>query len=311
MILKDVVASDGRIFLKSEWGPASDHWPALSFTKRSVGDRLRRDFIPDRDVVMYVGTGNPESTGNPNHRRRLLSAIKPEPNIIHQTKLLVPQESWEEAQRDYRGRWEHSLTIRYSWDIVGFPLATELIPNSYRLLGQMQNLGNIVEVVESSERNALLGLEIIPVELNLQPAATSFDDKRGILNLDAAIRKEIGRIASGLIERAGRSGTESMRLNPVRIVDSDIHILVGKKWREQSACCALCGGELAVGGTNKLLQGSADRINSELPAYDDKNLHITHLGCNLAKNDVSMHEFAEWLAVVRANSVSESRMCGA
>jgi len=158
----------------------SDHWPALSFSKRSVGDRLRRDFDPDRDMILYVGTGNPESTGDPNHRRRLLSAIKPEPNVIHETRRLVPTESWEEAQRDYRGRWEHSLTIRSAWDIVGFPLAADLIPNSYRLLGKMQNLGNVVEVVDG-ERDALLGLEIIPVELNLQPVATAFDDNRSLV----------------------------------------------------------------------------------------------------------------------------------
>ncbi|HEY5027502.1 MAG TPA: hypothetical protein VIK39_03770, partial [Candidatus Angelobacter sp.] len=85
----------------------------MSFSKRSVGDRLRRDFNPERDVILYVGTGNPDSTGDPRHRRRLLSAIKAEPNTIHATRLLVPHESWQEAQRDHSGRWEHSLTIRY------------------------------------------------------------------------------------------------------------------------------------------------------------------------------------------------------
>jgi hypothetical protein len=210
----------------------SDHWPALSFSKRSVGDRLRRDFDPDRDVILYVGTGNPESTGDPNHRRRLLSAIKPEPNVIHETRRLVPTESWEEAQRDYRGRWEHSLTIRYAWDIVGFPLAADLIPNSYRLLGKMQNLGNVVEVVDG-ERDALLGLEIISVELNLQPVATAFDDNRAIISSDPAVSKEIGRIAANIIDRAQRGGMEVIRVAPVRLVESDIQIILHKKWREQ------------------------------------------------------------------------------
>jgi hypothetical protein len=291
MILKDLISLDGRIFLKSEWGPMSDHWPALSFSKRTVGDRLRRDY---RDVILYVGTGNPKSTGNSKHRRRLLSAIKAEPNVIHQTKLLVPPQSWEEAQRDYRGRWEYSLTIRYAWEIAGFPLAADLIPNSYRLLGKLQNLGNVVEVLDS-ERNALLELAVIPVELNLQPAATSFDDKRGILNLDSA---------SGLLERARRGGTESVRVNPVRLVDSDIQILLGKKWQEQHSCCALCDGELIIGGSNRLLQASADRIDSEVPSYDARNVHITHLGCNLAKNDVSLQDFDAWLQVVRAGKPS-------
>lgn len=301
MILKDVIAADGRIFLKSEWGPMSDHWPALSFSKRSVGDRLRRDFNPDRDVILYVGTGDPKSTGDPKHRRRLLSAVKAEPNTIHETRMLVPAASWAEAQRDYRGRWEHSLTIRYAWDIVDFPLAAELIPDSYRLLGKLENLGNVVEVV-STDRDALLQLEITPVELQLQDAATAFDDKRAVLSLDAAIRKEIGRMASLLIEREKRGGTELVRANPARLVDSDIQILLGKKWQEQKSCCLLCGGALTVGGTNKLLQPSADRIDSAVPAYDAKNVQITHLGCNLAKNDVTLGEFQEWLRVVRGDA---------
>ena len=276
----------------------SDHWPALSFSKRSVGDRLRRDFDPDRDMILYVGTGNPESTGDPNHRRRLLSAIKPEPNVIHETRRLVPTESWEEAQRDYRGRWEHSLTIRSAWDIVGFPLAADLIPNSYRLLGKMQNLGNVVEVVDG-ERDALLGLEIISVELNLQPVATAFDDNRAIISSDPAVSKEIGRIAANIIDRAQRSGMEVIRVAPVRLVESDIQIILHKKWREQRGLCTLCGGTLIIGGSNKLLQASADRIDSKIIRYDAGNVHITHLGCNLAKNDVTMIEFNDWLKVVR------------
>jgi hypothetical protein len=285
----------------------SDHWPALSFSKRSVGDRLRRDFNPDRDVILYVGTGNPESTGDPNHRRRILSAIKPEPNVIHETRRLVPTESWEEAQRDYRGRWEHSLTIRYAWDIVDFPLAGDLIPNSYRLLGKMQNLGNVVEVVDTNERNALLALEIIPVELNLQPAATTFDDNRAIMSSDPAISKEIGRIAANIIDRAQRGGMEVIRVAPVRLVESDIQIILHNKWREQRGLCTLCGGALIIGGCNKLLQASADRIDSKIIRYDAGNVHITHLGCNLAKNDVTMSEFNDWLKVVRG----EERAAGA
>ena len=305
MLLKDVVATDGRIFVKSEWGPISDHWPALSFSKRSVGDRLRRDFNPDRDAIIYVGTGNPKSTGDPKHRRRLLSAIKAEPNTIHETRMLVPAASWADAQRDYRGRWEHSLTIRYGWDIVDFPLAPSVIPNSYRLLGKLENLGNVVEIL-GSERDALLQLEIIPVELQLQDVATSFDDTRGFLSLDPLIRKEIGRIASILIDRAKRSGLESVRINPARLVDSDIQILLGKKWREQKGCCSLCGGGLVIGGNNKLLQASADRIDSQMPSYDATNVQITHLGCNLAKNDVPMAEFSEWLAVVRKGEIAKA-----
>jgi hypothetical protein len=47
------------------------------------------------------------------------------------------------------------------------------------------------------------------------------------------------------------------------------------------------------------LQASPDRTDSQDVAYNDANTRITHLGCNLAKNKVSMAEFEDWLSVVR------------
>ena len=164
-----------------------------------------------------------------------------------------------------------------------------------------------MEVVDTNERNALLALEIIPVELNLQPAATAFDDNRAIMSSDPAISKEIGRIAADIIDRAQRGGMEVIRVAPVRLVESDIQIILHKKWREQRGLCTLCGGALIIGGSNKLLQASADRIDSKIIRYDAGNVHITHLGCNLAKNDVTMIEFNDWLKVVRG----EDRAAGA
>ena len=62
------MAADGKVFLKSEWAPISDYWPCVSFTKRSVGARLRQEFAPGRDMLIYVGTTNAELTENPDHR---------------------------------------------------------------------------------------------------------------------------------------------------------------------------------------------------------------------------------------------------
>ena len=62
MRVSDMMKPDGRVFLKSEWGQISDDWPCVSFTKQFVGDRLWRDFVPGRDVIIYVGTTNPATT---------------------------------------------------------------------------------------------------------------------------------------------------------------------------------------------------------------------------------------------------------
>ena len=303
MVLKDVIAPDGRIFLKSEWGDMSDEWPAVSFSKRTVGERLRREFNPDRDVILYVGTGNPETTKDPRHRRSILSAIKVEPNATYPTRELIPPESWARAQQGFRGRWESSMAVRRAWTVVGFPLAPDIIPKSYCSLGIRSNWGNVVEV-DQGERSALLNLTLLPLDLKLQNAGTQFDDKRAFLNLDALTKTEIGRMAAQIRDRVRRSSTESSRTNPMRFAESDIQIILGKKWRGQLGCCALCGAALVHAPTNRLLACSADRIDSGRPWYDTANLQITHLACNLAKNDVPMAQFEEWLSIVRSADVT-------
>ena len=69
----ELASPESRFFLKSEWGPISEKWPALSFSKRSVGDYLNREYNPARDFILYAGTSNPERTEIPGHRQRLLS----------------------------------------------------------------------------------------------------------------------------------------------------------------------------------------------------------------------------------------------
>ena len=55
MRLRDVIKPDGKVFLKSEWAPASSYWPAVSYSKRTVGEFLQREFQPGRDAIVYVG----------------------------------------------------------------------------------------------------------------------------------------------------------------------------------------------------------------------------------------------------------------
>jgi hypothetical protein len=298
MVLKDVLAFDGRIFLKSEWGPIGDDWPAVSFSKRSVGERLRADFNPDRDVIIYVGTSNAEFTKDPRHRQRLLSAVKVEPNAILETRRLIAPDVWARVQKDFGVRWEFSMAVLRAWSILALPLARDLVPESYRKLGWRDNWGNVVEVV-SEDRDALLDVELTPVRFAIQSAGGAFDPQRALLGLDEATKKEIARMAAGIRQRVAQSGTTSTRTNPLRLAESELHVLLATKLREQDSKCALCAGPLTPAHSNRLLHWSADRIDSSVPSYDAANIHITHLGCNLAKNDVTMSEFEEWLTIVR------------
>lgn len=40
MKVRDLMSSEGRVLLKPEYGPISDYWPCLSFTKKSTGTLL-------------------------------------------------------------------------------------------------------------------------------------------------------------------------------------------------------------------------------------------------------------------------------
>jgi hypothetical protein len=227
--------------------------------------------------------------------------VKVEPNVIHDTRSLVPPESWARAQQTYANRWEMSMAVRMAWDIPSLPLAKDVAPASYSSLGWRSNWGNVAEV-QQQERSALLALDLVPVTLKLQPAGRAFDVQRAFLNLDEGTKKEIARMATNIRARVAASGTTSTRTNPLRTMpESELQILLYMKLKEQDNECALCGGALIPSHANSLLRWSPDRIDSSVAAYDDANMHIVHLGCNLAKRDATMQEFGEWVAVLRGS----------
>jgi hypothetical protein len=305
MQLSEVVGKDGRIWVKSEWGPASDYWPAVSFSKRTVGDYLRQEFRPGRDVIVYIGTSNPATTERPEHRRRLLSAVNIEPKQILETRDCIPAESWEKAQMEFRGRWLWSMPALDIWEIAGFPLAHDVVPVAYRQLGQFANRGKVVEL-DGQELDAVFALEVSAVDFVRPKNAGKFVQTRSFLNLSPEIRREIGRMAAGILGRVAASGTERTSVNPTRLMtEPDIHIMLGTKWQEQKGRCFLCQGPLLPGTQNYLLQASPDRTDSQDVAYSKENARITHLGCNLAKNKVTLTEFEDWLAVVRGELLDE------
>ncbi|MFI5086955.1 MAG: hypothetical protein ACHP7I_01045 [Terriglobales bacterium] len=299
MDISEILPSDARVWFKSEWAPADDHWPAVSFSKRSVGDYLRQEFRPGRDVIIYVGTSSPATTEKPEHRQRLLSAVSIEPQQLLETRECVPIESWEEAQRNFRGRWWWSMPALAIWEIEGFPSVYDVAPITYRQLGIMSNRGNVVEVV-GNERDTILRLPVHVVAFERPRKAASFGKARTLLNLPIEIRAEIGRMAAGILGRVAASGSDRSSVSPTRTMsETDIHMMLAAKWEQQKGLCFLCQGPLFPGTNNYLLQASPDRIDSHDAAYRESNTQITHLGCNLAKNKVSLREFEDWLAVVR------------
>ncbi len=296
MKLKELWQRDSRLYVKSEFGPAGSHWPALSFSSRKIASDFMASFRRDHDFVIYVGTGHPVKTEDPAHRRRLLSVISVEPRAPIATDDIVPLESWEKAVNKWGERWQWSLPIVSCYDVIGFPLASDIAPQTYSSLGQLTSLGRCVGVKDEEIGN-LLGLDLDPVTIEVSSRV------KAILALnpsDKDLRDEMSRLAFGIqedVKRAGKehSGTYADRFAPNI---SELFQILNEKWDEQGGKCSLCGGPIPLKPKNRLLQMSRDRIDSSNKAYAADNIQITHLGCNLAKNDVTMDEWREYLEVV-------------
>jgi hypothetical protein len=298
MKLSEITSTATKLFAKSEFGPASDRWPALSFSKHKIATDFAIEYRRGRDFVVYVGTSDPDKTELPEHRQNLLSILSVEPRAPISTRDLVPADVWENAVRRWGRRWEWSLPILKTYDVVGFPSARDKIPQTYRSLGGLQNLGRCVEVKTESEYQTLLGLDINEIRLHLSRRAQE------ILHLntdDRVLRQELSRLANGIIHDIAASGTPRSGSNPLRLGPnlSDVFRILMNRWNEQDGLCALCDRPIPLTTANKLLQMSRDRTESTNRAYDWENTRLTHLACNLGKRDASLDDWREYLALIR------------
>lgn len=307
MLVADMMRPEGRVFMKSEFGPISDEWPCFSFTKKSVGQRLRAEFRPGRDIIIYVGTTNPETTENPDHRSRLISAVSIEPNQILDTSKIVPEHMWEWSVSTWGEKWQYSMAAIDAALMIGppFPEARAVAPTAYASFAEIQNRGNVVEAL-GEERASIMALTVERITLKLtEPVQRYMSLMRSALISDRTVKQEAYRIAENILDRVHKGGEVSSRLNPVRTAPnlSDLIALITRKWQDdQKGKCALCGGVL-VQTKSKMLQPSPDRIDSANVSYDDANLQITHLACNLAKNQWGLSDFKDWLAIVQAGGL--------
>jgi hypothetical protein len=297
MKVRNIVSTDTRLFAKSEFGPVSDRWPALSFSSRKIATDFSNIFRRGRDFIVYVGTGDPEKTEAPEHRQSLLSVASVEPRAPVSTRDLVPAETWEQTIRKWAIRWEWSLPIIATYDVADFPSARQTIPLTYRSLGGLQNLGRCVPVQEA-EYPTLLDLDIAKIELHLSPRAQQ------VLNLntdDVTLRQELSRLVAMIKQDVARSGLPSTGVNPPRFLpnDSDVFLMLMQRWNDQDGMCALCDRPIPLKPENRLLQISRDRTDSGNKAYEWQNTRLTHLACNLGKNDAPLDDWFGYLALIR------------
>lgn len=311
MRVADMMRLDGRVFLKSEFGLIGDDWPCFSFTKKSLAERLQAEFRPGRDIIIYVGTTSAERTENPDHRSRLISAVCVEPNQVLETRRIVPEARWRATVARYgEGAWRYSMPVTAAAVMAGppFPDARVVVPTAYASFSSVQTRGTVVEA-QSAERDAVMQLEVAPVTLQLSDSVRQYMQLMASLHspADKLVKQEAARLATLIEERVKAGGTASLRTAPVRTAPnlSDLIALLTRKWTDgQRGRCALCEGPLVPSATG-MLKPSADRIDSANPGYDDANVQITHLACNLAKNQYGAEDFANWLAIVRQQDERE------
>lgn len=304
MLLEDVVAPESKFFLKSEWGPASDDWPAVSFSKQSVGRRMRGIYDPSRDFVIYVGTTSPINTPDAAHRSRLLSLVSMDLRAEYKTRDLIPPESWTWSQQEHGDRWMYAFAITKAWTLDDFPRAYDYTPRAYRQLGNPANFGGFVQL-DHGEAETIRNLEVTEITLKKQAPTIKAEARARLLDAPRELRQEVTRWATLIAQRVAASNSPSTRWNPLREANPQVETMemLFKKWEEQKGFCGLCQRPIPMPAVLGLLQPSPDRIDSTKVDYRSENVHITHLGCNYAKNKFSVDAFEDWLEVVSGGIV--------
>ena len=257
---------------------------------------------------MYAGTSNPERTEMPGHRQRLLSILIAEPGEPIATEKLVPWDSWQDALKKHDKAWPYSFGIRAAWGLPDLQRASDVTPVAYRAMGIRSNWGGVAEIL-GDERTALLSLAVEWVELPnrevVQTTAAKRDRVREIRD-NKPLSAALARLEALIKGRLG-PGRSVWTQAPARSLPTGVNLtfLLYDKLEEQNNLCALCGKLMRLDTTKKLLQFSPDRIDSSNPSYGADNLQITHLACNLAKNDGTTEDFEEWLDLITLDTKRE------
>jgi hypothetical protein len=212
----------------------------------------------------------------------------------------VAPEEWKWATENHPGQWKNAFKIFECWNVAGHPAAREVLGanSTYSKMGQSRNRGSIVPIT-SGEKDLLLGLQLEKVNL---PTIQETDEsvRRIAILRDKTVNSEAVRIAGLVFNRVRCSGLTFEHRGPVRTAPIDFILQVAEKLKHEPLECDLCGGQIELGNPNRLLQASPDRIDSSKGEYGPQNFELTHLACNLGKNNASVADFQEWLELVRS-----------
>jgi hypothetical protein len=190
------------------------------------------------------------------------------------------------------------MPIVRCWTFADFPDARRDMAATYRKFANPTTRGRPIPI-EDSDRASLLALVLLPVDI------PPYIEKRlHRIPSDILLNREFTRIIGNILDSVARAGMEQGGYYPQRhsLNFPDLLRLLDEIWRKQQGKCSLCDGPIVPGQENPLLKMSADRIDSAKKVYDGENVHLTHLGCNLARSSASIQEWQDFLNVLRGIS---------
>lgn len=306
MILADIAMSDARFFLKSEYGPLSVDWPVVAFSHASFETQIRREYRTGRDFVVYLGTSGDETPER--DRGCLLSVAEIDTTRIFNTYDYLSESARQWAEKEYPGRWLRSFRVVRGFDLPTRPKAAQLLAQTDRQMWHVP-----FREVKGQDRLALLEVEVAPLEnLDILHRIGRPLDHTDLLRPEnRTLSQEAIRLADLVFNRVNLSGQLVQHRAPERSAPTDLQLQILNLLMRNPLICSLCGGQMQVPATNKLLKISGDRKDSGLGDYGPNNYQLVHFACNLAKNNASDSEFAEWLEMVRAVTEQKGELINA
>jgi hypothetical protein len=190
------------------------------------------------------------------------------------------------------------MPIVRCWTFIGFPEARTHMAATYRKFANPTTRGRPIPV-DDGDREALLALALTPLEI-----PPYIERRLHTIPDDILLNREFTRIIDNILGSVARAGTARGGFYPERrsLNFSDLFRLFGEIWRKQQGRCNLCNGSIVPGEENPLLKMSPDRIDSAKQIYDGENVQLTHVGCNLAKSSASIHEWEDFLDLLRSGA---------
>jgi len=286
----DLLLPNSRVFLKSEYGPVSQNWPAASFSDEQYPQQLAADMKVDQDLILFSGTQSEPTPKNYQGRLMCIFHVYPGPPI--DSGLVVDPATLATFQRGNKKRFAYSLPASAAWSLPELPFARDLLGDTYSQIGLGTSRQSYVEIPrERIDKLKAVLIERITI-------ATPQLQEAGLLIPRDDLDRQLNRILARLLARAQLSGAEQKHQAPLRIVDITKTELQ-ELWERQRGLCQLCGASIPLDTANPLLLPSADRVDNDNGHYSLENTQLTHRACNLGRNIGSVEQFDEWLRLAR------------